>query len=130
MFKNHCYKLLGFTFLALALVGIPLPVLPTTPFLLLSAWFFARSSRKWHAWLVNSKLFGPIIDSWESKRCIPLRTKWVAVASMVLVGGASVLFGIEVMSIRVAAVCLMSVGVAVIFSVKTCDGDCTEGGRV
>ena len=127
MLKPHIYKLvyklLGFIFLGLAIIGIPLPVLPTTPFVLLSAWFFARSSDKWHAWLLGSELFGPIIRNWENRRCISLRTKIVAIASMAVVGSLSVFFGIEDFRIRIVAIALMLTGTAVILSIKTCAED-------
>ena len=66
--KRAIYKPLGILFLALGVAGVVLPVLPTTPFVLLAAWFFARSSEKWYQWLLNSELFGPAIANWEEKR--------------------------------------------------------------
>ncbi|MEO2175544.1 MAG: YbaN family protein [bacterium] len=118
--SRRLYIALGFLFLGLAIIGVVLPVMPATPFLLIAAWFFAQSSEKWHTWLLNSKLFGPMIQNWENNRCISLRTKFVALASMIVVGGASVVFAIQVFEYRVAAVALMSVGTIVVLNLKTC----------
>ena len=118
--KKTLYKPLGFLFLALAVLGILLPILPGTPFLLLSAWFFARSSEKWHRRLLNSDLFGPLIRNWEQNRCISGRTKAVAMVSMILAGGASILFGVESVSLKFTGLILMSVGTLTLLSIKTC----------
>ena len=59
------YKPLGFLFLALGLLEMTCRVLPSTPFILLAAWFFARSSEYWHRRLLDSQLFGPMILNWE-----------------------------------------------------------------
>ena len=118
--KKTLYKPLGFLFLGLAILGILLPILPGTPFLLLSAWFFARSSEKWHQRLLNSDLFGPMIRNWEQNRCISGRTKAVAMVSMILAGGASVLSGVESLGLKIAGLILMSVGSVTLLSIKTC----------
>jgi len=118
--KASFLKPLGFFFLALALLGFALPILPGTPFLLLSAWFFARSSKKWHAWLLNNKLFGPIILNWETNRCINFRTKCVAIISMLGVGGGSIFFGVDDMRLKMVGGLLMMIGAGVILTIKTC----------
>ena len=120
MIRTAFYKPLGFLFLGLAALGVVLPVLPTTPFLLLSAWFFARSSERWHAWLLQSRLFGPMIRDWEERKCISRRTKAVAVLSMLLVGGASVVFAMEALWLRLVTVGLLSVGFGVVLLIPTC----------
>lgn len=116
------YKPLGFVFLALGLLGIPLPILPSTPFILLAAWFFARSSEKWHNWLLSSELFGPMIHNWEESRCISCRTKVVAMVSMLLAGGVSIGFAVEDIRLRVLALVLLGIGSATVLSIKTCPG--------
>lgn len=73
----------GLLFLALGAVGIFLPLLPTTPFLLLAAACFSRSSRRMHAWLLRNRLFGPILRDWEERGAIARRIKWFATILMV-----------------------------------------------
>jgi len=107
-------------FLGLAVLGVLLPVLPATPFLLLAAWFFARSSEKWHQRLLRSDLFGPIIRNWESNRCIGLRTKIVSIALMLGMGGISVIFAVEDIRLKVAAVVFMAIGCMTLLCIKTC----------
>ena len=118
--SRRLYIALGFLFLGLAVIGVILPVLPATPFLLVAAWFFAQSSEKWHSWLLNSRLFGPMIRNWEKNRCVSRRTKIIAITSMIVVGGSSVVFAVEVFEYRIAAVALMLLGAIVVLNLKTC----------
>ena len=118
--KSSFYKPLGFLFLAVGVLGVALPVLPSTPFILLAAWFFARSSERWHTRLLESELFGPMIRNWEQNRCISLRTKAVAIGSMLIAGGASIGFALEDPRLRVATAVLMAIGCVTILSLRTC----------
>lgn len=118
--RRSVYKPLGFMFLALGVAGVALPILPSTPFVLLAAWFFARSSERWHAWLLDSELFGPMIRNWESQRCLSCRTKAVALVSMLVAGGASVVFALEDNRLRIATALLMLVGCCTILLLRTC----------
>ena len=78
--KRTLYLVLGWFFVALGIVGAFLPLLPTTPFLLLAIWFFARSSPKMEAWLFNHPRFGPPLRDWRDERAIPRRAKIMAVS--------------------------------------------------
>lgn len=71
---------LGCVSLALGVVGVFLPVLPTTPFLLLSAALFVRSSKRLHSWLMTHKHLGPYIKNFQENKAIPLRVKIVSVS--------------------------------------------------
>ena len=77
------YLLLGLVFLAIGIVGIVLPLVPTTGPLLIAAFAFARSSDRLHDWLLNHPRFGRFIADFRDGRGIPVRTKAVAVIAMV-----------------------------------------------
>lgn len=68
--------------LLLGIVGIALPVLPTTPFVLLAAFCFARGSARWEHWLVNHRHFGPMVRNWRERRAVPLVAKRLATVTM------------------------------------------------
>lgn len=76
------YFTLGWTFFGVGFVGAFLPVLPTTPFMLISLWCFSRSSPRFHDWLYSHKFFGPPLQQWHKYRVIPLTAKIVAVFFM------------------------------------------------
>jgi hypothetical protein len=68
--------------LALGLAGIVLPVLPTTPFILLAAFAADRGSPRLHAWLLGHRVFGPVIRDWRASRAVPRHAKMLATALM------------------------------------------------
>ena len=75
---------LGTVFVIIGFIGIFLPLLPTTPFLLLAAICYERGSEKFHSWLVNHKYFGPPIVDWQARKVIRIQYKILA-ASMMLI---------------------------------------------
>jgi uncharacterized membrane protein YbaN (DUF454 family) len=83
---------LGWLFVALAAIGVVLPVVPTTPFLLVAAACFARSSPRFYRWLIDSRTFGPTIRAWRATRTIPRRAKLSALVVLALVAGGSAVF--------------------------------------
>ena len=72
--------ILGSISLALGVIGIFLPVLPTTPFLLLSATLYVRSSEKLYQWLINQKYLGTYIRNFREHHAIPLRAKILSIS--------------------------------------------------
>ena len=75
MAKKQLYTLLGFIFVALGALGIFLPVLPTTPFLLLAMWFFIRSSKRYLKWMLRNRYLSPYIYGYLSKKGMPVAVK-------------------------------------------------------
>ena len=73
---------LGALSLLLGIIGIFLPVLPTTPFVLLAAACFARGSERFHGWLLEHPRFGPLVSDWQRHHSIPLRAKCLALVMM------------------------------------------------
>ena len=76
------YLCLGYASLALGVLGIALPLLPTTPFIILAAWCFARSSSALAAWLYSHPRFGAALSDWRDQRAISWRGKTIALASL------------------------------------------------
>jgi uncharacterized membrane protein YbaN (DUF454 family) len=85
---------LGWGFVGLGALGVFLPVLPTTPFLIVAAACFARSSPRFHRWLLDSPMFGPLLRAWQETRTIPARAKAAAISLIVIVGGGSLAFAL------------------------------------
>ena len=91
--KRLLYMGAGWSALGLGILGIPLPLLPTTPFLLLAAVCFARGSQRWHDWLLQHPQLGPPIVAWQRERAIPRRVKWLGTASLLSLLPISLLVG-------------------------------------
>lgn len=106
---------LGGLFLGLGLLGVVLPVLPTTPFLLLAAGCFARSSPRLHGWLLAHPLFGPPIRDWEENGAISRKAKRLALGSMAAVLLVSVVAGLS-WKVLLAQAVLIAVGSAFILT--------------
>lgn len=91
----------GWVCVVLGLAGVFLPLLPTTPFLILAAACFARSSPRFHAWLLANRTFGPLIHQWETSRTIPRKTKALAIGMMALTLGASIVFFVKPLALQI-----------------------------
>jgi hypothetical protein len=83
--------LVGTIALALGIVGILLPLLPTTPFLLLAAACYARGSERLHDWLLNSPVLGQYIRDYRERRAIRLRAKVAAIVTLWLFVGIGII---------------------------------------
>jgi len=80
--RRQALRLLGVAAVGLGVAGAVLPVLPTTPFLIVAAWAFARSSPRLQAWLHRHPRLGPLVRGWEERRAIPRPAKAAALLSM------------------------------------------------
>jgi len=101
------YIFLGILCVVLAFLGILLPVLPTTPFLLLAAFFFARSSDRFLHWLLNNRLFGSYIRNYREGRGMTLRNKVFTLSLLWLTILLTVIFAIDALWLR-----LLLIGIA------------------
>ena len=113
------YLFLGFFFVVLAILGIFLPLLPTTPFLILAAMFFSKSSKRWHNWLISNKVFGPILSNWESYRCIPHGAKILSLGMLLSFGTLSIIM-IEPLWLQIVTFSLVGYASYFIITIKTC----------
>lgn len=101
MLKRPLFLILGGFFTGLAFLGIFLPLLPTTPFLLLAAFFFLRSSHKHHEWLLNHKLFGKYLKDYLENRTV---SPGIKVVTLILLWGtisSTVLFFVNHAAVKI-----------------------------
>ncbi len=110
--------ILGIFFVALAVLGIFLPVLPTTPFLLLALACFAKSSEKLHDWLLAHKTLGPLIRKWHETRSIPRKAKIIAFITIVISGVITILT-VEIFALKLILLAVLIIPVVIILSIKT-----------
>src|SRR5690606_22037628 len=99
------YFLLGWIFFSAGLIGAFVPVLPTTPFMLLALWAFSNSSKKFHQWLYQHPLFGPPLQQWHQYGVIPRYAKIIAITFMSL----SLMYMITLSTVDKRAIALASV---------------------
>ena len=95
------FNIAGTVALGLGLLGIFLPLLPTTPFVLLAAACFARGSEPFHQWLLANRTFGPMVYEWERHRSLPYRTKLTAIVLMSLTMATSIVFFVRPLWLKI-----------------------------
>lgn len=110
----------GWLAVGLAALGVLLPLLPATPFLLLAAWCFSRSSPRFHQWLLYRSWFGGYLRHWQAHRALPPNTKWKAMLFTAISISIS-LFFIKIIWVRVLLFGLMLVLLAIIWRLPVID---------
>jgi uncharacterized protein len=111
--------LAGSVALVLGLIGVVLPGLPTTPFILLAAACYAKASPRLHGWLLRHRFLGPMVRDWETHRSLTRRSKTVAQVSMVVMVGLSA-WGLQDRPVVLAIVLTAAaIGVLVVSSIPT-----------
>jgi uncharacterized membrane protein YbaN (DUF454 family) len=106
----------------LAFLGILLPILPTTPFLLLAAACYIRSSPRFYCRLINNRFFGKYIENYREKKGIPQRVKIYILSLLWITILASAIFAVDLLTIRILLI-LIAAGVTVhILKIKTLKG--------
>ena len=90
LLHNHLLILLGWLFVVLGVIGILLPLLPTTPFLIVALALFSKSSPRFHRMLLNNAWFGPTLKQWEDNKTVSRKTKYKACFLIILIFAISV----------------------------------------
>lgn len=114
----------GTVSLALGVVGIVLPVLPTTPFLLVAAACYARASTRLYAWLLGQRSLGPVISEWRRSRSFPAGVKVRALAAVVVTFAISILL-IDSPVIRVILVAIAVILLVFLYRIPTARPEAT-----
>ena len=106
-----CLIITGIFFVGLGTLGIVLPLLPTTPFLVLAAMCFSRSSERFHNWLLSNKWFGAYIKNYCEGKGISLRQKVTVLSLLIFTIGYSCIFLLNHIAVRIILV-LIAVGIS------------------
>ena len=117
--KKYFYITLGFIALGLGLIGVILPILPTTPFLLLTSFCFAKGSERFHVWFTNTNIYKKHLESFVKERAMTLKQK-VVLLSFVNFMLAFPLILVDVLPMRITIIVLIIIKLYYfIFRVKT-----------
>lgn len=112
---RHIWTLAGLASLGLGIVGIFLPVLPTTPLVLLAAFCFGKGSPRLRRWILAHRTFGPMVVDWEATGAIPRKVKLWACTVMAATFLVSALIGVP-LRVLIAQGVLMSIGAAYVLT--------------
>jgi len=104
--KRHLILLGGFISLVLGIIGIVIPILPTTPFLLLASAAFAKSSERFNNWLLNNKILGAYIKNYREGKGLPLKLKIITLSLLWITILISLLFLMELLWLQVLLICI------------------------
>lgn len=111
--------IIGTISLGIGIIGIFLPLLPTTPFLLLSAACYARSSKKFYKWLLNNRIFGKYIRNYKENHSVPLKIKLYSIFLLWIAILSSVIFIVENLLFKIILIVIATVVTFHIISIKT-----------
>lgn len=113
-FLRPLWLALGLLSVAIGVIGIFLPILPTTPLMILAAFFFARSSKRLENKLLEHPIFGPIILDWRKNGAIAPRIKVIAVGLMGVTIISAVLIGVSFKVVIIQAGCIALVSLYIV----------------
>lgn len=114
---------LGWIFIALGVIGIFLPLMPSTVFFILAAWCFSKSSEKFYNWLINHPKFGKLVRDYYEKRGMRLRSKFIAVIMMITTISLSALFFTQNIFVRIILLFIAIIVSIYIFSLASIKED-------
>ena len=117
--RRLLYLLAAGFFLLLGVLGVAIPGLPTTPFLLLTSYFLVRTSPELNRKLLNSRLIGPVLTDWQVKRGVRRSIKIKATSVVVLAVSATIFFSEAGPGLCAVVICVAAIGIAVIIKLPT-----------
>ena len=116
----------GTASLVLGVIGIFLPILPTTPFLLVTAACYARASTRLYAWLLGQRSLGPVIIEWRRSRSFPPGVKTRALVAVVITFGLSIVL-IDSLVVRIVLIAIAAVLLTFLYRIPTAQPAATSG---
>lgn len=113
------YVAAGLVCVAVGLVGIVVPILPSTGPFICAAWCFSRSSPRLERWVLNLPTVGPLVRDYRAGLGMPMRAKWVAIGSIVVACAVSAAVALDATWARALVIALGAIGCAVVWRVPT-----------
>jgi len=120
-FKRTVYVSGGLLSVGLGTAGLFLPLLPTTPLLLLAAFLFARSSERWHRWLLTHKRLGPYIHAFRGRARLTRQQKFQMCVSFTVLFGISI-YLVPILAVRLALAAWCAFWIVFIYRIKSASG--------
>ncbi|PSF07111.1 DUF454 domain-containing protein [Marinobacter fuscus] len=108
------FRILAYISVAIAAVGVVLPLLPTTPFVILAAFFASKGSPAFAAWLEGHPTFGPAIEEWRLRRAIPRKAKVLSCSMMLISWLLLAWLGFPVFVLATSGLCMAAVAVYIL----------------
>jgi uncharacterized membrane protein YbaN (DUF454 family) len=105
------YVTLGFLLLGVGIIGTVLPGIPTTMPIILAAFFFSKSSQRFDDWMLNHRLFGPLVRDWRAGVGFSARAKSIAIAAIAITFTITVVWVVDVTGVRIGLI-LLAVGIS------------------
>ena len=119
LFSRSVYGIAGVVSLAIGVIGIAVPLIPTTGPVLLAAFFFARSSDRLHSWITAHRRFGPMIKDYQAGLGIPMRAKVTATVMIAVSFGITIAFAVDNLAVRLLLVATAAGVLAFIYTRPT-----------
>ena len=121
IYKRYAFIVLGHLALFAGFIGLLLPVVPTSPFVLIAAYFYARSSRKFYLLLLHNKYFGENIRQWEESRCIARSIKIISLVVMSLMFLVTIFVVLQDTQVRIWVASLACIALITLMFVPSCE---------
>lgn len=116
--QNHILVLLGWVFMVLGGLGVILPILPTTPFLIVALALFSKSSPRFHQMLLNNAWFGRILKQWEENRTVSRKTKHKAFFLIIVAFSISIALLTDRIQLQLLLACIAIILLFFIWRIK------------
>ena len=119
--KRYFLLASGHVSMVIAVIGIILPIMPATPFILIAAYCYSQSSRRFYCFLLSNKYFGRSVRNWERSRCIAASLKLKAQITLILMFGITILFVIQDTQFRIGVGLFALVAIGSLACVPSCN---------
>ena len=121
--KRYLWMLIGHFALVAGIVGLLLPLIPTSPFIIVAAYCYARSSERFYLILVNNRYFGKHIIQWEDNKCLRKEMKILIIVVLAMMFSTTILLFMNSIGMRLFGIALAGIAITTVWLIPTCGRD-------